>query len=207
MDLNVAEPVEEHSTVDAEDTAPRTEDSGSGQAGATHGASGAARSARRRLDPEQEREIARLYADGTSTAAICERFGIGQSSLYRIVQRQGISLRGRGASSAPAAPSPRSAPTRQQRRSISAGQPAPGQPRPTGAAAGRSRRGAAPRGPRAPVRPSPAGRAAAPSDGVVQRFRIAYAGETVIEAQDVRDALRQVESLGATEIVAVSRID
>ena len=42
---------------------------------------------------------------------------------------------------------------------------------------------------------------------VVQRFRIEDAGETVVEAQDVRDAIRQAESLGATEITAVSRAD
>jgi len=191
--LNVAEPVEERSTVGAEDTAPSTEDSASGQDGATRGAGGAARSPRRRLDAAQEREIAQLYVDGsTSTAAIRERFGIGQSSLSRIVQRQGMPLRGRGASSAPAAPSPRPAPTRQQRRSPSAGgaQPAPAQPRSTATATGPSRRAAAP-----------------PSAGLAQRFRIEYTGEAVVEAQDVRDAIRQAESLGATEITAVSRAD
>jgi hypothetical protein len=33
-----------------------------------------------------------------------------------------------------------------------------------------------------------------------------FQGEAVVEAQDVRDALRQVESLGATEILAITRV-
>src|SRR5437879_9412606 len=58
-------------------------------------------SRRRRLSPDEERDIARLYADtSTPTSEIRERFGIGESSLYRVVQRHGLSLRGRSASSA-----------------------------------------------------------------------------------------------------------
>jgi transposase-like protein len=48
-------------------------------------------SRRPKLSQEESREIARLYSDtNTSTSAICSQFGIGESSLYRIVQRQGI---------------------------------------------------------------------------------------------------------------------
>ena len=38
-----------------------------------------------------------------------------------------------------------------------------------------------------------------------QRFRIRFQGESVFEATDIRDALRQAESLGATEITAKYR--
>src|SRR5439155_21956929 len=55
---------------------------------------------RRRLTNNEALEIARLYGEtSTPTSEIRERFGIGDSSLYRIVQRQGIALRGRSASS------------------------------------------------------------------------------------------------------------
>ena len=53
-------------------------------------------SRRRRLTQDEERAIARLYAEtSTPTAEIRERFGIGESSLYRVVQRHGVALRGR----------------------------------------------------------------------------------------------------------------
>jgi transposase-like protein len=54
----------------------------------------------RRLSQAEALEIARLYAEtNTPTAETRERFGIGDSSLYRIVQQRGIVLRGRTASS------------------------------------------------------------------------------------------------------------
>jgi hypothetical protein len=40
-----------------------------------------------------------------------------------------------------------------------------------------------------------------------RRFRIRFHGESVFAATDIRDALRQAESLGATEITAVTRQD
>src|ERR1700674_4875827 len=60
-----------------------------------------ARGSRRpRLSPAEKREITRLYGDtSTSTSEICVRLGIGESSLYRVVQLQGLPLRGRTASS------------------------------------------------------------------------------------------------------------
>jgi hypothetical protein len=39
------------------------------------------------------------------------------------------------------------------------------------------------------------------------RFRVRFQAERVFEATDVRDALRQAETLGATEITAVARED
>jgi transposase-like protein len=53
---------------------------------------------RPRLSLEEKQEVARLYADAsTPTSEICERMGIGESSLYRILQLQGVPLRGRTA--------------------------------------------------------------------------------------------------------------
>jgi transcriptional regulator with PAS, ATPase and Fis domain len=50
-------------------------------------------SRRRRLTQDEERDIARLYAEtSTPTSEIRERFGIGDSSLYRMVQRHGVAL-------------------------------------------------------------------------------------------------------------------
>jgi transposase-like protein len=127
-------------------------------------------SRRRRLSPDEERDIARLYADiSTSTSEIRERFGIGDSTLYRVVQRHGVSLRGRAAS--PAKPS------RPQTR-VRASE-----------------------GTTSLARRAPSGT----GGGAQQRFRIQFRGESVVEAADIRDALRQAELLGATEITSVAR--
>jgi transposase-like protein len=177
-------------------------------------------SRRRRLSPDEERDIARLYADtSTPTSAIRERFGIGESSLYRVVQRLGIGLRGRGASSAKPGPPPTRAPAAQGRRSSTA----------SGAKPAASRSRSTPGSIKVGVRPrmverssgGPARRAAATEGttslarsaslqtggGAQQRFRIQFQGESVVEATDIRDALIQAESLGATEITAVARVE
>ena len=51
--------------------------------------------------------------------------------------------------------------------------------------------------------PSASGGASAPRAG--GQFRIHLRGERVIEARDIREALRQVESLGTVEVTAVTR--
>ncbi len=57
-------------------------------------------SRRPRLSLDEQREIARLYANtSTSTSEICRQLGIGESTLYRIVQLQGLPPRGRTTSS------------------------------------------------------------------------------------------------------------
>jgi transposase-like protein len=145
---------------------------------------------RPRLSPDEEREIARLYADtSTSTSEICARLGIGESSLYRIVQRQGIPLRGRTTSTK----------TRAPRSVASAGTKAParrGRPaRSTPVGPPRTRR------PRATPAPRPVARAAA--SGV--RFRVQFQAERVFEAATIQDAMQQAETLGATEILGVAR--
>lgn len=151
-------------------------------------------SRRRRLSPDEERDIARLYADkSTSTSEIRERFGIRESSLYRVVQRHGVGLRGRSASPAkPSLPLTR-VPATRGRRSFTTS-------------------GAKPAGSRSTPRPIEVlvrARAVKPPTGgsAQQRFRIQFQGESVFEATDIRDALRQAESLGATEITAVARVE
>ena len=155
-------------------------------------------SPRRRLNPDQAGEVARLYAEGSvSTAEIRARFGIGESSLYRILQRQGIPLRGRAAVSEGAGPASEQGSRRRRWRRSGAAQE-------RGGAAGRSSRGRT-RGGVRPGAAGPTGAAAARNSGVRGRFRVQFVGETIVEAQDIRDALRQAESLGATEITAVTR--
>jgi transposase-like protein len=141
------------------------------------------RSPRRRLTPDQEREVARLYAETTTpTSEIRQCFGIRDSSLYRILQRQGIPLRGRAPSSkGPVARQGRAAMTRRPRR----------RPRQRG------------------VRTSPTAlapvAAVSPAAGAPQRFRLHFEGQAVVEARDIRDALRQAESFGAIEVTAITR--
>jgi hypothetical protein len=65
-----------------------------------------------------------------------------------------------------------------------------------------TRRVARPRRTSAPV----AAKSVAPNGHVVSyRFVVRFRTETVVEATDIRDALRQVESLGATEVLALTR--
>ena len=58
---------------------------------------------RRKLNEEQEREVTRLYAEtDTPVSEISKRFGIGESSVYRVAQRHGAKLRGRTTSTSAA---------------------------------------------------------------------------------------------------------
>jgi Helix-turn-helix domain of resolvase len=162
------------------------------------------RSRRRRLGPEQQSEVARLYADASiPTSQIRERFGIGESSLYRIVQRQGIPPRGRGRPASSQAerangsdgqrPSPMSRGPSKQRALA-----------PQRAAGARTGRGTTGRAAGAAVAKAPA-RPAARSQSSQRRFRISFEGERVVEAQDLQSALRQVEALDGVEITSVTR--
>ena len=63
------------------------------------------RGKRRNLTEDQKRELARLYSEtDTSLSAIRVRFGIAESSLYRLLQQRGIKVRGRLPQSGTAAP-------------------------------------------------------------------------------------------------------
>jgi transposase-like protein len=80
------------------------------------GAEGATGS-RRKLTEEQEREVTRLYADTeTPVSEISKRFGIGESSVYRVAQRHGAQLRGRTSSGAASGASGASGTARRGRR-------------------------------------------------------------------------------------------
>ena len=82
-------------------TASKTAESGSdGDASGGKPGNGA-KGTRRKLTDAQEREVTRLYAaTETPVSEISKRFGIGESSVYRVAQRHGAALRGRTATSA-----------------------------------------------------------------------------------------------------------
>src|SRR5438132_592777 len=90
-----------------------TDTSASTSAGSDAGSSGGAQSdgastTRRKLSDPQEREVTRLYAETeTPVSEISKRFGIGESSVYRVAQRHGAALRGRSTTPKKAAPKPR----------------------------------------------------------------------------------------------------
>jgi transposase-like protein len=72
------------------------------------------RATRRKLTEAQKADLGRLYAETTTPLSeIKSRFGIAESSLYRLLQQRGITLRGRSARSEPA---PAAAETRGTRR-------------------------------------------------------------------------------------------
>lgn len=151
---------------------------------------------RRKLSDEQEREVTRLYAETTTPAPeIARRFGIGESSVYRVAQRRGAPLRGRSPTRAQPVQQVSAVSTPLEARQASPPPLAKPTARQAPAAAGRRPTGSI----------SPAKRKAVGGGG--RRFRIRFQAEAVLEATDVRDALRQAEARGITEITAVSRED
>lgn len=161
----------------------------------------------------------RLYAEtSTPTAEIRERFSIGESSLYRVVQRHGVALRGRTGHSTRSKP-PRTAVSARPRRSSSPSGGGPSDsrsPATAGTAAlrtssrtrGKSTRGPAQRAIATPGTVALVGTASSRTSGAARlRFRIRFEAERVLEANDIRDALRQAESLGTVEITSVARED
>jgi transposase-like protein len=173
---------------------------------------------RRKLSDEQAGEVTRLYADTTMPVSeIARTFGIGESSVYRVAQRHGAALRGR--QTPPGAPPAKPAATGARGRpGARAAAPAakPAETRSTPAVAG------------APARVRPrdtSAREAAPTEASAQselglsgprarsrvrgatlgRFRIRFLAERVVQARDIRDALRQAESFEAIEVTAIMR--
>jgi transposase-like protein len=152
----------------------------------------------RKLSDGQEREVTRLYAETiTPVSEIARTFGIGESSVYRVAKRHGAVLRGRQA--APRTPSTRPAP---------AGVSGRPEARPSAAKV--------PEAPPTPVEaatpstgPRVSGARARRRVGVTRqhRFRIRFLAERVVEARDVRDAVRQAESIRSVEVTAVMRED
>jgi hypothetical protein len=148
----------------------------------------------RKLSDEQERELARLYSETrTPTSEIARTFGISETSVARVAQRHGATLRrrgrvpgsGAGSSSnngATTAPAASSGTTRASSSTSTT--------RATPSTRG-GRRASATRAPSTPSAPR-------------QRFRISFRGERVVEAADMRAAIAQVEAEGATEISSIS---
>src|SRR2546423_500886 len=89
-------------TTDTSASTSTSSDAGSSGGAQSDGAS----TTRRKLSDAQEREVTRLYAETeTPVSEISKRFGIGESSVYRVAQRHGAALRGRtGAPAKPRAP-------------------------------------------------------------------------------------------------------
>ncbi len=144
----------------------------------------------RKLSDDQEHEVTRLYAETTtSVPEIATRFGVAESSVYRVARRHGASLRGRSPAKArpEQQPSPvsTSAAVRQARPHAQASRT----PRQAAqAAAGSARRAA---------------RSARSGGNGARRFRVRFEAEIVLAAEDIRDALRKAEARGATEITEV----
>src|SRR5437879_5635146 len=64
--------------------------------GGAESSAGGGTGTRRKLSEDQEREVTRLYSETeTPVSEISKRFGIGESSVYRVAQRHGAKLRGR----------------------------------------------------------------------------------------------------------------
>jgi transposase-like protein len=133
---------------------------------------------RHRLTPEQRRELGQLYSEtGVSVAVLRQRFNVSEPSVYRILQTQGIALRG---------------------RTTAVATPANGTAKPASNAQPRKRAAFnASRGSRS--------RTTVPRSHGMSPFRIEYRAERTLDAVDFRDALRQAESLGAADIVGLTR--
>jgi transposase-like protein len=174
---------------------------------------------RRKLSDGQEGELTRLYADtAMPVSEIARMFGIVESSVYRVAQRHGAGLRGRptppgpppaepAAAAARGRPGARAAPAAKPPETRSppemAGAPARLRPRDTSA------REAEPTAARAHTERRPSGaRARLRARGAtLGRFRIRFLAERVVQARDIRDALRQAESYDAIEVTAVTHED
>jgi hypothetical protein len=141
---------------------------------------------RSRLTLNQQREIARVYAETTATTAeIRQQFGVGESSLYRLLQKQGVPLRRQAVEAAG------SKAVRSERNGIN--EPAV-----------RTRMSISRAGSSA-LRARAARTDARKSNRAAGQFRIEFRAERVYEAADVRDALRQAEASDTVDIVEITR--
>jgi len=172
---------------------------------------------RRKLSDEQEREVTRRYADTTMPVSeIARTFGIGESSVYRLAQRHGAALRGRQTppGAPPAKPDTSGARAHPGARAVAsvakppetpstpavAGAPARVRPRDAGArevatleARAQTERGLSGARARSRVKGAALG-----------RFTIRFLAERIVQARDIRDALRQAESFDAIEVTSVT---
>lgn len=193
---------------------------------------GRPRSVLRKLSDEQELELTRLYSQTeTPVPDIARRFGLGESSVYRISQRHGAGLRSATATPTAAATSADGKGTRRQgtrraraeqqekprrragrpAKKAEASAPAATAATATATAAPRRQRASA-RGGRTATRGQAAtgrrGATRAPrataSAGTGRRFRVVYLAETIIEAKSIREAIAKAESQGATDVTSVT---
>ena len=160
---------------------------------------GAAKLRRKRLSRADQAEVARLYGQTeTSAADIRQQFGIGDSTLYRIVQRNGLTLRGRVGSTARKPRTVRGAGRRTLARRPSERRRAS----PTARAAQRT-----PVAPPTPLSVPQNGHAGVHNGQAAARRKYRVRFDAWIEAADVADALRQAARLGASEVVAITQQD
>lgn len=196
-------------------TYPRSKTMQSGSQEEVSGAADGAKGTRRKLNDAQEREVTRLYCSTeTPVSEISKRFGIGESSVYRVAQRHGAALRMRtetaakSAAARPAAGVGRA--TRGGRRRAAAGTDA------TPSANGRRTGARAARPAGAPTARRTVGRAAAGTATQATRagrapivarreFRVSYVAVRTFVAATMADAIRQAEAAGATDITGIER--
>ena len=164
------------------------------------------RGKRRNLTEQQKDELARLYSDTTTPLPeIKLRFGIAESSLYRLLQQRGVAPRGRirRADSTAAlveAPSTRRARAKQLVVDKAASLGKRQLPRATGM---RSNLTVSRRKISAVRRAT-----ASPATGASRtEYRVSFAAVQVVVAKDIHDAIRQAHKLGAKEILQIERAD
>jgi transposase-like protein len=189
--------------------------SAAGSASDTQAPSGAGQRRRRarrtNLSEDQKREITRLYSEtSTPLPEIRQRFGIGDSSLYRLIQQYGGKLRGRAPRATQASAttsSSRRAPRAARATTTPAASRSSASRTPRAARASRSTAAPASRSTAAPARATRrprASQAAPPSSGRSQ-FRVSFVGVRTVTASNIADAVRQASAFGATEITGVVR--
>jgi transposase-like protein len=139
------------------------------------------RATRRRLTGDEQVQIAQQYADGGLPAAdIAREFGISEVSVYRTLRTQGVALRGRTPSA--------SIGTRGKRAA-----------------------GAAPTW-RVALNSTSSANRSRPADGATRtggatrtQYQIQFRGEQIVHAANIRDVLRQLESLGTADVLEITQ--
>ena len=143
----------------------------------------ATHTARRRLTLDQEQNIARMYAaGGASNGEIRRTFEISEPTLYRVLQKHSVPLHRRGTPSAKASNVGRRA-----------------------AALGLKSRAHRSTGAVQVLVPTAPGVTILSSGGSAGQFRVVFRGERVFDALDIRDALRQAQSAGGLDVLAIRR--
>jgi transposase-like protein len=192
-----------HSVEDIDATDQST---GAGVAAATP--SGKRPGRRPRLTESDQEEVVRLYREATtSTAEIRDRFGIGDSSLYRLLQKHGVPLRGRAptASSAVATSAPASTPASSASTSSSNSSSRGRRPSRTRTAPPRTVKAPTPAMTTAPSGNGTSATARTSKNGAGRAFSVSFRLVRIVEADSVLDVVREVERLGATDIEEISR--